>query len=479
MKKIKENIIKNKTEYLIIFLILFALIGIFSLNRYALDTYFTESFGMKYNAFNPYFHDGRLFMTAFLLICDFLKLSYAMEKLLSWALALGSLFISAIIIYNLLNKYKQNKILNILLSICLVANPFVIEFFMFPEYTGIMCLSILFISISIAAMVNFWQNNDKRLILLAFLTSMFSVLCYQGPMSLLFIIPLIFVLKDSKNFKDFAKRIILVGLVFLAAAATTAIITKVLGATRVATHINLLVTFKKIINGVFILLSSTYKIFPPYWFLIAFVISLVFCIVGINKKTNIILFLILSIIALFIVPALPHLFTSYVWMVPRSNIGYGIIVALPILFYLIYGQEKKYINYIFISLMSVLLLWQWHSSLSFAKSQIENNILNTQESMEINKFIDNSNNNINKVVVYYDKEPTYVYYFSKSAGDMNARAFGYDWSYRAALITKTGKFFEEGNKNKKYEKYCHDNNWESFNLEQLKIIDDTIHICIY
>ncbi len=480
MKFLKANLKKYKYHYLIIFLILLTLFGVFSLNRYAIDTYFFESFGMKYNAINPYFHDGRLFMTGFLYLMDFFKFSYATEKILSWVLALGSLFLSAIIMFNLLNKNSKNKMINILLSVCLVANPFIIEFFMFPEYSGIMCLSVLFIFISIASIINFWENKSKSLILIAIIAAIFSVLCYQGALSMLFIIPLIFAFKDCDNFKNFVQRVIITGVIFIIAAGTIAIITKLLGATRLANHINLLGSIKSLIKGIRLLLTSTYKILPSYMLIGAFCISLVFCLIGVKKKFNFIIFLILAMISLLAVPALPHLFTSYIWMVPRSNIGYGILGVFPILFYLLYGQDKKYINYIFIGIMSILLIFQWHSGLSFAQSQIENNELNTQEAQNINKYIqDNKEYNVYKLKTYSDKNPTYTYYSLKTAGDMNVRAFGYEWAYRAALNTKSSISFEEGDTNKEYEKYCSHKNWDSFDTEQLKIINDTIYICIY
>ncbi len=483
MNKIRENISKNKMEYLIIFLLLLCLVGIFSLNRYAIDTYFFEAFGMKNNAINPYYHDGRLFMTAFLYICDFLKLSYRLEKLLSWTLAFTSLFFAIIIFYNILKKYNKNNILNIILSVCVVFNPFVIEFFMFPEYTGIMCLSLLFVFIGIYFICKYFDNKKKYNLILALSSSIFSTLCYQGTLSLIFIIPLILVLKDTKNFKDFFQKILTIGIIFSISALSIALITKFLGASRLASHINVIKIVKNIINGVGGLLTTTYKILPNYFLLIFFGISLILCFIALPKKVNTITFLLLNIVCLFIVPALPHMFTSYVWMVPRSNIGYGLLAVFPILFYILYAKVKKYVNYVFICLMCLLLLWQWHSSLSFANSQIINNELNTEEALKIGNYINNYeqefNIKINKIKTYNDKGVTYVYPFLKSAGDMNVRAFGYIWAYRAVLNNKLARFFEEGDNNKEYKLYCQNNNWSTFDVEQLKIIDDTIHICIY
>ena len=356
MNKIINNILKYKYTYLIIFLTLLIMFGIFSIDRYALDTYFYESNGMRYNAINPYFYNGRIFMTIFLYILSILNVSFSLGKLLSWLLAFISLYISTILCFNILSKYKKSNIINVLLSICLVANPFIIEYFMFPEYTGIMCLGILFTFISIFTIDYYFQKSNKIALAFAILAAMCSVMCYQGGISLLFIIPLLFIFKDSKTLKEFLKKLLIVCLVFGIAALTTAILSKILGAERLGNNFNFIKSIKEALKGSGILLTTTYQTLPKYLLIIIAIICSVGTLVTIEKKPKTILFYVLCILSLLIVPVIPHFFAAYIWLVPRSCLGYGLLAAISILFYLIYNKNNKYVNGIYILSMLTIIL---------------------------------------------------------------------------------------------------------------------------
>ncbi len=483
MNKIRENILGNKKEYFIIFLILFSLVSFFIVDRYALDTYFYESTGMRYNAVYPYFHDGRLFMSAFLYSLSYLHISFATGKLISWLLAFISLFISIVLAYNMLLKYKKKKIITILISCCLVVNPFIIEYFMFPEFTGIMCLGVLFTFLCIYCLNNYFSSNKKKLLLVAFASSMCSVMCYQGAISLLFIIPFLFLLKDSKSFKKVIKRFSIVCLIFLAAALTTFALTKILGASRLGSSVNFISSFKGILKGLKILLLECYMTLPKYMLVIMAGITFVLTLITLKNYSNKLIFYILCILALLIVPALPHFFASYIWMVPRSNLGYGLLAVYPIVFYALYNKESKIVDVIFLSCMVVLLVSQTICAINYVKGAISNDTLNYFEakkvSQEIEKYEKDNNISVNKIVVYYDASPTYVYENVKSAGDMNPRAFGYKWSYRAAINTRLNRTLIDGVSDKTIENYCKSKDWQSFDDEQIKFVNNTLHVCIY
>ncbi len=133
--------------------------------------------------------------------------------------------------------------------------------------------------------------------------------------------------------------------------------------------------------------------------------------------------------------------------------------------------------------MVVLLFSQTICAINYVKGAISNDTLNYFESkkvlQEIEKYENDNNISINKIAVYYDANPTYVYDNVKSAGDMNPRAFGYIWSYRAALNTRIKRTLNDGASAKSMEDYCKSKDWQSFNDEQIKFVNDTLHICIY
>ncbi len=483
MNNLKKNLKENKYIYLIMFFIIFSIFGFFAIDRFATDTYYFHAFGMKNNAIKPYFHDGRIIMTLFLYILDFLKISCTTEKTISWLLAIVSLFLGSAIFYNIIKKHSKNKTLNLLTSICLVANPFVIETFIFTEYTGIMCLGILFIFISVFFTTKYWEDKKIKDFLISLSFALLSVMCYQGIISLLFIVPVLLVLKYSPDFKTFVKNIFSSGIIFSIGALSTALLTKFLGASRLATKIDLMKRISDLFDGVVKLLTTTYKMIPENVLLIFFAITLVICFIFLKKKKENISHLILVLLVLFIVPALPHIFVDSVWMVPRSNIGYGTIVVIPILFYMLYGKEKKIANYSFILIMGILLVLQFQSSISFVASQIRNDLYLRIEANKVYDYIEEyekeNSIEVSKYKIYYDKNTTYVYSGIKFGGDINVRALTFEWSYNSVIKYLTGRELKDGKDNEEVKAYCESNDWQEFNEEQLRIIDDTIYICNY
>ena len=133
--------------------------------------------------------------------------------------------------------------------------------------------------------------------------------------------------------------------------------------------------------------------------------------------------------------------------------------------------------------LTSIIFFQTISGVNFAKGAMKNDLLNDLESKEvikeINKYEKENKITIENVVAYYDQNPTYVSQGVKSAGDMNPRAFGYSWSYRAALATRIKRTLKDGKLNSKIEKICKDQDWLEYEKEQLHFENDTLYVCIY
>ena len=134
--------------------------------------------GYSKNAIYPYFQDGRFIMTAYLYILEFLKIPYYAGKLISWGLAFICLLISIIEINKIFESQKKNK-LNICLSIGLIANCFITEYFFFIEYTGIQCFAILLNVLASKKILNYFETNKKKNIGIAILLTTLSTCCYK------------------------------------------------------------------------------------------------------------------------------------------------------------------------------------------------------------------------------------------------------------------------------------------------------------
>ena len=179
---------------------------------------------------------------------------------------------------------------------------------------------------------------------------------------------------------------------------------------------------------------------------------------------------------------MPHFFVSSPWLIPRSNIGYGVLIVFPILYYCLYAKSSNIFNYLFTGIIVITLLFMYKSSLNLVHNEIQNEVLNTIESKKIIASIDEYQQNkqkINKIVTYSDLNPTYSYPNIIAEGDINVRPLAYDWALKSTLTFNSGTSFNEGKQNKEIKDYCQKNDWDSFSLDQLKYEGDTLYVCIY
>ena len=484
MNKLLNNVKKNYLIYLIIGLMLFGLTSIFIIDRYAPDTYFFENVGAKFNAVDPYLHNGRVLMSAFLWLVSVLNLSAKCIKLVSWIIGFISLWLACIIMFNLIRKYRKNTILNILVSVCTVFNPFVMEYFMFPEFTGIMCLGIFFTFLSVKFLINYFNDSRAFYIVSAILFAILSILCYQGGISLLVIMPLIWILERKDTVLGYLKKLILACIPFCIAALFTAILSKLLGISRLSTHFVLKDKLLLIKNGVINLLTTTFAILPNYLLVILFVLALLLCIIICRKNyKKAFVLLAICILATFISSCVPHIFSSYVWVVPRSTIGLGLLFIIPIIIGLIYSRDIVLVNNLFIIMLAIMFIFQITGNISLAKSQIINDNNALLEARQIANLVDvyesNEHKTIKEIRAYYDQATKYNYSGVKSVGDMNIRVYAIDWAFIDAYSIHTGRKYKKAPNNDEVKEYCGNNNWDYFSQEQLMFKDDKLFVCIY
>lgn len=488
LDNLKINLKNNKNIYLILFTITLAFTLIFIQDRYAADTYYMESYGLKNNAINPYLHDGRFVMTLFLYVLSYLPISMYKVKLISFIFAFINLFISEIIIYNILNKFKKDKILNIIASVMIILSIFVVELFYFTEYTGVTCFSILLITISTKFLLKYFEKKNKKNLIMVFIPSIITAFCYQGTISLLVIFPILFVLKYSKNIKEFIINNIIIAFNYALPSITTLIVSKIAGATRISGEVILKESFVKILEGTKKLLITSALLIPNYMYLIIFGILLLFLIYIMYKKKCEIhkyLFLIYIILAVIIVPIVPYFIvnTNNIWMVPRSTIGLGLLIVIPLAFYMVYIKESKKYNMIFAFITCFYLIVELIGWNTIGVNQIKNNGLEKYETdyiiRKINSYETENNKKIKKLVMYPDKGMVYNYPTVKMTGDMNARNVMIDWSFKPALEMYLGRNINDGNDNKEIKEYCLKNNWDNIDDDQFKFKDDTLYICKY
>lgn len=487
-KEIRKQWEEHKWVYLCLFLVLFIFTSGFLYNRYATDTYYLEGYGYRNNAFHPYFQDGRLLMTLFLGVMAKLHIPFGLCKIFSCLLAIGSLYASILIFYHiLLQVQKKPKYLSAFLSFFVVLNIFIVEFFMFPEYTGVMCFSIFLISMATRMMIQFFKTREKKFIAYACLFSFFTAFCYQGTLSLLVLFPIGFTLYYGKDIKTFLQNNLVIALCYLVPSVTTLVTAKLLGSSRSTSELNLSLAFSKIYDGSKHLLVTTFHILPTYFF-IGFVaitsVMVLYLLIRSKEKVVKYLFFIYTMAAVVIVTLVPHFLikASNVWIVPRSNIGLGLLAVMPFLIYYLYLKKSYVATKWFVFLFVVLSFFQVKGWQGLLFDQIKVNAFDRREAQQVVKQIheyEKEENMITKVSLYKNKNPQYQYDGTIAQGDMNVRALATDWAASSLISKYLGRELVQIDFDRKMSKICQKRKEQEGDQTIVLFKNDAVYLCSY
>ena len=490
-KKIKQWIDNHRQELCLwaVFTGIIAIVySFFCMNHYATDTYYLEAHGYLNNAMDPFFKDGRLMETLFLIVMKILHVPFYGMKIISWLWGVVSLSTACYLMYTILHKFIKKTWINYILSFGIVVNIFVLEYFMFPELTGDMCFGIFMTVSASVLLIKHFESKNWKYVLGAIICACISSICYQGVLSLLVLIPIIFTKKYSHNIKEFIQKNLWIALVYGSGAFCTLIISKVNGASRLIETPNYLETLKKIIDSSKNLLINTGNFLPKYSYLIliltAFACVLIRCFQSKNKCQNI-FFFIYVMGALLIVPVVPHmlLHESLVWLVPRSMLGYGLIIPFLFLFSVLYFPSQKWNEVMIYTVMIILFVLQYHGILVMAKSRMITNAMDMTEAKTIANIVyqyeQENQIQVTKIVEYHDQMVRYGYENTTLSGDVVMRTMTSSWASQDMLELVLKRSFSQGEEDLKLKKECESKNEDYFDSSQIQIKDDILHICVY
>ena len=478
---------KNKTLIIISILLSFILIILFKDEHFALDSY-TFANDINSNA-SWYLINGRVFMFIFLKICLFLNLTDKSIKTISLIISIITLFCSNIILNKMLSKHINNRVFNSIISTAFIYSPFIIELFIFSEFTGIMCLSILFSTISVKYLNMYFNNKKIYNLLLSFLFATFCACSYQGTMGVFSSLAILFSCINYKKIKCFIKEQLYIIGIYGIASLISLTITKIMGLERLEQNsFNIIKTIKGIIKGTAYLLINTSKIFPKYFFILITLIIIVFIIIDIIRKKNykimlIYLYLIFMIIAFSIAPQLLVDYHS-IWIVPRSNICMAFLpIAIATLVISNNSSINSY-NKAILIVITIMLVMQFIGWYSIRQDHYLTNNNDKQETIEILKYIDKHNENddikVRKIGMAEDASITYSYKnVSTSMGDINKRGYSINWVRSTIIDYYSNKKYQFIEPNEQFKSYCSSNNWDYLNEDLFKIENDVLYICIY
>ena len=188
---------KDKKFYIFLGIVILFFGLLFKMN-YSVDTYLLLS-SPRMSYIMEYLSSGRIFTWGFFFILGFIQVPYYIMYLLSYLIAI---FLSTVSIYELnkvLDKYVSNRILSCIISIAIIINPFIIELWLFIE-TGIMMLSILASVEAFKYFDKYLEKYDKKYLKKSFIWMLIGLFSYQGTIALFIALSIISILNKKKDF---------------------------------------------------------------------------------------------------------------------------------------------------------------------------------------------------------------------------------------------------------------------------------------
>ncbi len=486
----KKEIFKTKELY-IFFMITILFFGVFCKFQYAPDTYGVFTNTLK-NTVLHFFSCGR-FITgiASYFSMGILNLGNYYVYMLSYLVAVITTIISLFRLNKLIKKEIKNDIVSIIISTLIIINPFSIELFMYIE-KGIIMMSVLFCILSVEQIEKFFCGKKKSVIL-ALIFMLVANCCYQGTVGVFVAISLIYVIKYSKNIKEFLVNNIVIALVYGIPALTNFLSIRFLFSNnRVSGNIILRESILKIISGAKSMIINTYNLLPKYLFIIVSIILLSIIIYNSIKQESTLKLKFLKIFGAFyligitlVVTIVPQILqdTSSIWFVARSSYSMATIIGM-LAFYLFMQYEIKSIE--MNSIIIILILFLLIQLNSFMRYSIDNYIVNYMDkivTLEIKETIqdyeEKTGNKIDKISIYKDSLPQYTYAGVKASGDMNIKAYSADWCISRILKLYTNRDFKIVKNDNTVKENFLQNDWQSFNKEQIIFKDNVMHLCVF
>lgn len=487
--KLKE--IFNDKELYLFSVITILFFGAFCVLQYAPDTYSVFTNDLKHTILH-FLSCGR-FVTgiATYFSMGLLKLGKEGTYFLSYSFAMICTIVSLYKLNKLLKKDIKQEILSIIVTTIIIINPFSIELFMYIE-KGIMVLSVLLCVLAIEQIEKFLKGNKKSIIL-ALLFMVIANGCYQGTVGIFVAIALMYIIKYSKNGKEFIKNNILVALTYgIPALLNFLLVRFVFTNARVKGSMIVSESILKIVKGTKRMLIDTYDLLPHY--LLFFVVTILLGIIiyqawqqKSNKKEKILkiggAFYIIGVTWFATVAPQMLQDTNSIWFVARSSYSMASVIGILVW----YGEKeftlKELTKKVILIGLTLFLLIQYSSFMRFTIDNYKGNYIDKIISLEISQMIqeyqEQTGNQIDSVAIYRDANPQYAYPEIKTSGDINVKAYLADWCVNRILKLYTNLDLKvvEGESHKEEE--FKQKNWDYFSKEQVILEDNVLHLCIF
>lgn len=550
--------IKIKKIYFVFLLITLVFFGTFAKMDFATDTYAVLE-SSKRGILQNFLQSGRLITAFFFSAFVVLKTPISIVYLLTFLAAIFSISFSMYKLYYIIKEnIVDNKYISAILAVSIIINPFSIELFMFIE-KGVMTFGILACVLALEQFVKFVENcrkkesykisknkseseesleeinkKIKKAFWLAIFYMILAVFSYQGVVAIFLALATVFVLKDSKTFKEFLKNTIASVMIYLIPAIINFIMVKVIfKANRISGEIIFAESLRKIAFGI-IKMFTTYAILPSVFVIVLFYASLIIFAIVVYANKNIkhgalkffeIVYLDLVTTIVTVAPQVLQN-TAAIWFVSRSTYAFASIIGINSLFILIVVLEErenktktkleknttelreletnaqelelrkskiepkdnktKYIKNIeiaveILNLVLIFATWYRFNLIEIAHYNLnyEDKLIAEEIGKEIYNYEQETGVEVKKVAVYKDKNPRFTYKDIFTSGDINITAFTTEWSDVNSINYYNNLKLERIEQDEEKIKEFANEDWESFDKEQLIFEGDTLHLCVF
>ena len=487
--KIKE-IITDKNVY-IFTIITIVFFGALCKLQYAPDTYSVFTNDLMHSV--KHFLSCGTIVTAMAtyVVMGILQLSNEWTYILSYVFAMICMIIALYRLNKFIQKDVKNHIVSAIITTLILINPFSLELFLYIE-KGIMVLSVLLCVLAVEQMDKFFQGNKKSIIW-AGIFMIIANCCYQGTVGLFVAISLIYIIKYSKNIKEFIVNNVIVALTYGIPALLNFLLVRFFFTNaRVNGQMIFSESIKKVIVGIKRMVVDSYDLLPQYLFLAIIVIVLGIIIYKAIRENSSIKEKILKILGAFYLIAgtlfatvAPQMLqdTNSIWFVARSSYPMAAIIGILVLYLFTKFDIKKITKNIVIAILIVFLLIQYIYFMNYARDNYIGNYIDKQITLEINQEILNyeeeTGNTVDTIAIYRDKTPQYVYPELRASGDINIKAYSADWCVSRILKLYTGREFNVIEANEEIKEQFEQESWDYFSEEQLVFENNIMHLCVF
>jgi hypothetical protein len=503
MHQVYKNVVNfiRRLDLLLFLGILFCEFSIFHLffyTRYNADTYTVQTNQMA--AIAQHSSQGRLGFTFVDKIFEWLGLNTVTNQFIEEFISILCIVIATYLLTKLCLKItkqpkesstlaKINRIGLVASVLLITSNIYVADMMSFPEVSAGFGLSLLFLVLSLTIFVN--ARQFKNYILSGFLL-LISVFFYQTWSALFFPLCLVFIFIKKSDKWQKLREILYSGGIYTFAVAGDIFYIKYIHP-LLFDYVDQRAALGNIANNFRVILKSqenvwvnSFSLIGKYIFLVIIVLGILSFVLTRIRERNWWKVVIFPAIcgSIMVLGFLPHLFTSDIWITPRSIVAIGALPGVILLtYYLLKPKQSLKILEGFVFIISVLFLFLTLTTINkIASDQSTTNELDRGEFVSLYKQIteyEMSHAPIKQILYKLDKTPHWCH-SNLMCTPGNARALTQTWAIKPLFkIVSKRDFIVNQMSDADYKKYFADENFGDFDPDsQIKFNNDRAYIAI-